>query len=178
MSEIKVNDYVVCRYKGESGDVIAGQVLKIRAGKAFLKNLLTGTESKRAVDIVNRRNIVVPRAVALGVAEIFHETDDKQKARKAAVKAAETVKAAEAKTDKVKPDEKLNKEQPETKAKTVKAAKVTKRALFKSQKLDKRTKAYKNSKAKVGKNGVATTFHVQISQGGTMVLDKYYPIKV
>lgn len=169
MSQIKVNDYVVARYGGESGDVIAGQVTKIRAGKAYMKNLLTGGDSERGLDIVNRRNIVVPRKDALAVAEIFHSTEDKQKARKEAVSIAHRIKkeeAAKVKTEAAKPaDGAVDKTQPKIKTAKVKAAKPAKKMVA--------PKIVKQKAAKPEKLDV----HVQISRGGKVLVDKSYQVK-
>lgn len=85
-------NYVVCRYLGSSGDVITGKVLKIRAGKAHIKNLLTGTTSIRAVEIVERRNIVVPRNKATAIRNTFLKKKDKKAAKKMAVAVAKSLK--------------------------------------------------------------------------------------
>jgi len=168
MSEIKVNDYIVARYNGASGDVIAGQVMKIRAGKAYMKNLLTGSDSERAVEIVNRRNISVPRKDALAVAELYHETEDKQRARKAAVAIATRIKNEEEKAaTKEKEDTKTNgasDDKAEPKVKATKTAKAVKKVV----------KASKVVKQKAAKSNGAAVVHVQIVKDGKVVVDKSF----
>lgn len=85
-------NYVVCRYLGDSGDVIAGKVLKIWGGKAHIKNLLTGSTSVRSLGIVEKRNVVVPRNKATAVRNAFENTGNKKAARKMAVAAAKATK--------------------------------------------------------------------------------------
>lgn len=172
MSGIKVNDYIVCRYKGESGDVIAGQVVKIRAGKAFMKNLLTGGDSERAVDIVNRRNIVVPRKDALAVAEIFHESEDKQKARKAAVEVADRVKAEEEKAAKA---EKEKEKQDGTADPAPKRRGRPPKAEA-AKKATNGTNGHAKKAPKAAKKGPISV-HVGITQDGKVLVDKSYNIK-
>lgn len=87
-------NYVVCRYRGESGDVIVGMVLKTRAGKVHIKNLLTRTTSIRSLAIVERRNIVVPRTKAITIRTVFEKNGDKKAARKMAVSVAKAIKKA------------------------------------------------------------------------------------
>lgn len=186
MSKITKDDYIVCRYKGESGDVIAGQVLRIRAGKAYMKNLLTGADSQRALDIVNRRNITVPRDVALSVAQIFHDTEDKQKARKAAVEAAEKVKAEEEKTVTDTKIEVAPKRKPGRPPKAKAVVATTNGAPstngtngHAAPKRRGRPPGAKN-KAKtavVAASNGALSVHVQVSSGGKVLVDKTYSVK-
>lgn len=84
---------MVCRYHGESGDVIAGKVVKVAAGKVHIKNLLTDALSIRALAIVERRNIVVPRNKATAVRAAFEKKGDKKAARKMAVAVAKAIKS-------------------------------------------------------------------------------------
>lgn len=90
--KLAVGNYLVCRYLGDSGDVIAGKVLKVRAGKAHIKNLLTGHISIRALSIVEKRNVVVPRNKATAIRTVFEKKGDKKVARKMAVATAKKVK--------------------------------------------------------------------------------------
>lgn len=80
--KMKTGDYVICRYNGESGDVIAGRIVTVkRNGKVDLVNLLTNTDSTRARVDLNRRNLVVSKATAMKVVGVFEATKDKKKAR-------------------------------------------------------------------------------------------------
>ncbi len=86
---LKIGDYIICRYKGESGDLLAGRVVTLhRDGKVTSSNLLNGGESTRHIDVLYRRNLVVPKAAAMEVVAVFEKTKDKQKARAKAVELA------------------------------------------------------------------------------------------
>jgi hypothetical protein len=96
---LKIGDYLICRYKGESGDLIAGRVTHIhRDGKITSANLLSKGESTRHVDVLYRRNLVVSRSAAMQVVDAYGKDEDKQRARAKAVELATAVVAAASKS--------------------------------------------------------------------------------
>lgn len=80
--------HLVCRFMGESGDVIAGKVIKVQVGKVHIKNLLTNNTSIRKLAIVKKRSIIVPRSKAVAVRALFEKTGNKKSARVLAVSIA------------------------------------------------------------------------------------------
>jgi len=80
-------NYVLCRYQGDNGDLIAGCVESVRRnGDIILRNLLTDARSVKRVDVLEDRNVVVPKYLALGVVDTY-TAHGKAKAREAAVEA-------------------------------------------------------------------------------------------
>lgn len=72
--------WVICRYLGDNGDLIAGRVDSVRnGGKVLLTNLLTGSQSVKRADVLNRRNQIVTKSVVDKVVKTF-----KAKGKKAA----------------------------------------------------------------------------------------------
>jgi hypothetical protein len=84
----KKDQYVVCRYEGDNGDLIAGRVISARnrnGGHVLLENLFTGSVARKGVDVLTRRNAVVPKKLATRVVEAFHQ-DGRKAARTLAVR--------------------------------------------------------------------------------------------
>ena len=78
--------WVICRYSGENGDLIAGRVESVRTnGKVLLTNLLTGALATKDANTLLKRNLVVNKATTDKVVAIF-EAQGKKEARAAAVR--------------------------------------------------------------------------------------------
>ena len=80
--------WLVCKYKGDNGDLIVGRVESVRTnGQVILTNLLTGALSTKSAAVLLKRNVVVNKALADKVLAIF-EAEGKKEARAAAVRLA------------------------------------------------------------------------------------------
>lgn len=78
--------YVLCRYHGNNGDLVAGRIESVRrsGGTVVLTNMLTGKESVKRTHILSARNLVVPKKEVDRVINSYQE-QGKQAARKLAV---------------------------------------------------------------------------------------------
>ena len=80
--------WVICKYKGHNGDLIAGRVESVRTnGKVIITNLLTGGLATKDASVLLKRNVVVNKATTSKVLAIF-EAQGKKEAREAAVRLA------------------------------------------------------------------------------------------
>jgi len=80
--------WVICKYKGNNGDLIAGRVESVRTnGKVILTNLLTGGLATKDAAVLLKRNVVVNKATTSKVIAIF-EAQGKKEAREASVRLA------------------------------------------------------------------------------------------
>jgi hypothetical protein len=90
VNPLRKGDYVVCRFNGSrNGDLIVGVVESVRShGRIVLKNLLTEKPSLKRVDVLLRRNAVVPKRVAVQIATNFKSHKSVPFARLEALKLA------------------------------------------------------------------------------------------
>lgn len=66
-STLRKGQYLICKYRGENGDLILGQITSVRSiGEVLIRDLLNDrvTPSVKKIEIVASRNIVCPKKVA------------------------------------------------------------------------------------------------------------------
>lgn len=63
--ELRKDQYVLCKYNGDNGDLIVGRIESVRrGGDVLLTNLLTGNRSVKKSEVLLRRNVVVHKKYA------------------------------------------------------------------------------------------------------------------
>lgn len=88
--ELRKNNYVLCKYRGDNGDLIAGRVVSVRRnGEVVLENLLTGHRSLKSIKVLEKRNVKVTKKAASRVLRAFQQMG-KAAARLEAVLVAES----------------------------------------------------------------------------------------
>lgn len=88
MPQYRKDQYVICKYNGDNGDLIVGRIESVRTnGLVNLTNLLTGKVATKKSSVLTRRNLVVKKAVADTIVRI-ERVDGKARARSAAATVA------------------------------------------------------------------------------------------
>jgi hypothetical protein len=85
---LKKGRYVLCRYNGDNGDLIAGRVESVRTnGDVICKSLLNGARHVKLLSVFKQRNVLVTKGDADKVVAAF-KLGGKKLARVEAVKLA------------------------------------------------------------------------------------------
>lgn len=89
-SKYRKGQYVLCKFKGNNGDLIAGRVESVRwNGKIILTNLLTDSPSTKDASVLDARNTVVPARIVKDHLKSMRQMDFKS-ARKHALELLNT----------------------------------------------------------------------------------------
>lgn len=67
--------YVLCKYRGDNGDMVAGVVESVRSnGDIICKSLFADTKHTKSVEVFNQRNILVRKRDAERVVEVYEKS--------------------------------------------------------------------------------------------------------